>query len=169
MSSIDLLIEKGQFVLNAAYVLIFIAAYIVARMVVAEQESRAAQENLADLRGRKASNGLVKITRPVRASWDQPMSMKLVRVTFLVSAQPPLPSSRTNAASRYAFSSASPIAEGSMPSFSFAVGVVAMPEFLLSGLESRMAFLTRTSPGVHDVREFRDIRLAVIDAIRALK
>ena len=47
--------------------------------------------------------------------------------------------------------------------------LVAMPEFLLSGLESRMAFLTRTSPGVHDVREFRDIRLAVIDAIRALK
>jgi 5'-nucleotidase len=44
---------------------------------------------------------------------------------------------------------------------------VAMPEFLLSGLETRMAFLTRTNPGVHDVREFRDIRLAVIDALRA--
>jgi len=44
--------------------------------------------------------------------------------------------------------------------------VVAMPEFLLSGLESRMAFLTRTNPGVRDVREFKDIRLAVIDAVR---
>jgi 5'-nucleotidase len=45
--------------------------------------------------------------------------------------------------------------------------VVAMPEFLLSGLESRMAFLTRTNPGVHDVREFKDIRLAVIDVLKS--
>ncbi len=44
--------------------------------------------------------------------------------------------------------------------------VVAMPEFLLSGLESRMAFLTRTNPGVHDLKEFKDIRLAVIDTLR---
>ena len=44
--------------------------------------------------------------------------------------------------------------------------VVAMPEFLLSGLESRMAFLTRSNPGVHDVKEFKDIRFAVIDALR---
>ncbi len=40
--------------------------------------------------------------------------------------------------------------------------VVAMPEFLLTGLETRLAFLTRTNPGVRDVKEFRDIRLAVI-------
>jgi 5'-nucleotidase len=45
--------------------------------------------------------------------------------------------------------------------------VVAMPEFLLSGLESRMAFLSRTNPGVRDVKEFKDIRMAVIDAIRS--
>ena len=43
---------------------------------------------------------------------------------------------------------------------------VAMPEFLLTGLESRMDFLTRTSPGVHDVREFRDVRFVVMDEIR---
>ena len=44
--------------------------------------------------------------------------------------------------------------------------VVAMPEFLLTGLESRMAFLTRANPGVHDVKEFKDIRFAVIDALK---
>jgi len=44
--------------------------------------------------------------------------------------------------------------------------VIAMPEFLLSGLESRMAFLTRENPGVQDVREFKDIRLAVIAELR---
>jgi 5'-nucleotidase len=44
--------------------------------------------------------------------------------------------------------------------------VVAMPEFLLTGLENRMSFLTRTNPGVHDVREFKDIRMAVIDSLR---
>jgi 5'-nucleotidase len=43
---------------------------------------------------------------------------------------------------------------------------VAMPEFLLTGLENRMAFLTRKNPGVHDVKEFKDIRMAVIEAIR---
>jgi hypothetical protein len=41
-----------------------------------------------------------------------------------------------------------------------------MPEFLLTGLESRMAFLTRTAPGVADVKEFRDIRQAVIAEIK---
>lgn len=43
---------------------------------------------------------------------------------------------------------------------------VAMPEFLLTGLESRMDFLTRTNPGVRDVREFKDIRFVVMDEIR---
>lgn len=43
---------------------------------------------------------------------------------------------------------------------------VAMPEFLLTGLEDRMAFLTRTAPGVGDVKEFRDIRMAVISEIK---
>ncbi len=66
-------IEKGQLVLNAAYVLIFIATFIVGRMVAVEQESRAAQENLADLRDRKASNGLVKITRPFFTQYVVPM------------------------------------------------------------------------------------------------
>lgn len=66
-------IEKGQFVLNAGYVMVFLAAFIVARMIMAEQESRAAQENLAELRDRKASNPLVKFTRPFFTQYVVPM------------------------------------------------------------------------------------------------
>jgi tight adherence protein C len=66
-------IEKGQFVINAAYALIFLGAFILARMLMEEQESRAAQENLADLRDRKASNGLVKLLRPFFTQYIVPM------------------------------------------------------------------------------------------------
>ncbi len=45
--------------------------------------------------------------------------------------------------------------------------VVVMPEFLLTGGETRMAFLTKTNPGVRDVREFRDIRLTVIAELKS--
>lgn len=44
---------------------------------------------------------------------------------------------------------------------------VAMPEYLMTGLESRLAFLTRTNPQVHQVQELRDIRMALIDELRA--
>ena len=47
---------------------------------------------------------------------------------------------------------------------SYAIGV---PEFLLTGGESRMAFLSRTSPGVRDVQEFRDIRVVIMDELKA--
>jgi 5'-nucleotidase len=40
--------------------------------------------------------------------------------------------------------------------------VVAMTDFLLSGGETNLAFLTRANPQVHDVEELRDIRRAVI-------
>jgi 5'-nucleotidase/UDP-sugar diphosphatase len=43
---------------------------------------------------------------------------------------------------------------------------VAFPQFLLTGGEARLDFLTRTNPQVDDVRDFRDIRLAVMDEIR---
>jgi hypothetical protein len=42
---------------------------------------------------------------------------------------------------------------------------VALPEFLLTGGESRLGFLTRTNPRVHDVEDRRDIRQAVIDEL----
>jgi len=43
--------------------------------------------------------------------------------------------------------------------------VVAMPDFLLTGAEINMGFLTRTSPQVHDVQQLRDIRRAVIEEL----
>ncbi len=66
-------VEKGQLVILAAYALVGFAAYLIARMLVQEQESRAAQENLADLRNRKASDFLVKITRPFFTQYVVPM------------------------------------------------------------------------------------------------
>lgn len=66
-------IERGQFVIYFAYLLIGLAAFILAKMLMEEQESRAAQENLADLRDRKSSNGLVKLLRPFFTQYVVPM------------------------------------------------------------------------------------------------
>jgi 5'-nucleotidase/UDP-sugar diphosphatase len=43
---------------------------------------------------------------------------------------------------------------------------VALPEFLLTGREANMAFLTRTTEGLSVMEEFRDIRRALIDELR---
>lgn len=43
---------------------------------------------------------------------------------------------------------------------------VALPEFLLSGGETNLGFLTRANPQVQDVEELRDIRHAVIEQLR---
>jgi 5'-nucleotidase len=43
---------------------------------------------------------------------------------------------------------------------------VATTDFLLSGGETNLGFLTRTNPGVHDVQDLRDVRLALIDELR---
>lgn len=42
----------------------------------------------------------------------------------------------------------------------------AMPDFLLTGGEMRLAFLTRTNPQVQDVREHRDMRAPFIEELR---
>lgn len=65
--------ERGQLVLYSAYALVGLATFLVARMLMQEEESRAAQENLADLRDRKASNGLVKFARPFFTQYVVPM------------------------------------------------------------------------------------------------
>jgi 5'-nucleotidase/UDP-sugar diphosphatase len=44
---------------------------------------------------------------------------------------------------------------------------VAMTDFLLSGGETNLGFLTRTNPAVHDVQELRDVRVALIEQLRA--
>ncbi|MBM3780904.1 MAG: bifunctional metallophosphatase/5'-nucleotidase [Acidobacteria bacterium] len=49
------------------------------------------------------------------------------------------------------------------PEMSYAVS---LPEFLLTGREANMAFLTRTADGVTGVEEFRDIRRAFIEELR---
>jgi tight adherence protein C len=61
---LSFLMDRGQIVLYVAYALIGWGAFLVARMMMQEQEIRDAQENLADLKSRKATNPLVGITRP---------------------------------------------------------------------------------------------------------
>lgn len=43
---------------------------------------------------------------------------------------------------------------------------VALTDFLMSGGETNLGFLTRTNPAVHDVQDLRDVRLALIDQLR---
>lgn len=66
-------IEKGQLVINTAYGLIGLGTFILARMLLEEQQSLAAQENLADLKNRQASNPLVKLLRPFFTQYVVPM------------------------------------------------------------------------------------------------
>ncbi|MFZ9596147.1 MAG: type II secretion system F family protein [Bdellovibrionia bacterium] len=66
-------IERGQFVIFMSYALIGLAAFILARMLLEEQESRAAQENLDELRDRKSSNELVKLLRPIFTQYVVPV------------------------------------------------------------------------------------------------
>jgi tight adherence protein C len=66
-------IANGEFVMYVAYGLIGLGTFIVARMLLQEQESRAAQENLADQRDRRASDPLVRITRPFFTQYVVPM------------------------------------------------------------------------------------------------
>lgn len=68
-----LLSDRGHIVLYVAYGLIFWGAYLVARMLLQEQEMRDAAENLADLKDRRASNPLVKLTRPFFTQYVVPV------------------------------------------------------------------------------------------------
>ncbi len=73
VSQVQAAIDRGQFVMNSAYVLVFLAVFIIGRMLMEEQESRAAQEILAELRDRKASNPLVKLLRPFFSQYIVPI------------------------------------------------------------------------------------------------
>ena len=46
---------------------------------------------------------------------------------------------------------------------------LALSDFLLTGGEANLGFLTRQNPEVTDISEFRDVRLAVIDEIRRVR
>ena len=65
--------DRGQIVLYVAYALIGWGTFIIARMMLQEQELRDAAENLADLKDRRASNPLVKITRPFFTQYVVPI------------------------------------------------------------------------------------------------
>ena len=66
-------ITRGQYVINAAYVLIFFGTFVLAYTLLQEEESRAAEENLGDLKSRRASNPLVRLTRPFFTQYVVPM------------------------------------------------------------------------------------------------
>jgi len=44
---------------------------------------------------------------------------------------------------------------------------VALTDFLMSGRETNLGFITESNPGVHGVRYWRDVRMALIDELRA--
>jgi len=70
----DGFLDKGQLVLYTAYGLIGLGAFVVARMLLQEQESRAAQDNLAEQGNRQApSNPLVRFTRPFFSQYVVPI------------------------------------------------------------------------------------------------
>ncbi len=66
------LIGSGEFVIMVAYALVGIATFIVARMLLLEEESRAADENLGDRKGRVTGNVLLRITRPFFSQYILP-------------------------------------------------------------------------------------------------
>jgi tight adherence protein C len=67
------MMAQYRFIVGVAYALVFLGAFILARAILAEQESRAAQENLSDRRELKSSNGLVQLTRPFFSQYVVPM------------------------------------------------------------------------------------------------
>lgn len=67
------LTNDSSLVLYAGYLAVFLATYLVSRMLLSEEEKNAAQENLADLRNRKSSSKLVQFTRPFFTQYVVPM------------------------------------------------------------------------------------------------
>lgn len=65
--------DGKDIVLYAGLLAVGASAYLLARMLLSEEERSAAQENLADLRNRKSSSKLVQITRPFFTQYVVPM------------------------------------------------------------------------------------------------
>jgi len=64
--------SNQQFIIYVAYALIGFSTFIVTRMLLEEQETRAAQENLGT-GDRQSSNALVRLTRPFFTQYVVPM------------------------------------------------------------------------------------------------
>ncbi len=64
--------ESSEFVLYFGYAFVGFAVFLVARMLMQEEERSAAQENLEEARGRRSSNPLVRITKPFFSQYILP-------------------------------------------------------------------------------------------------
>lgn len=65
--------SNRDIVLYAGYLAVFVAVYLVSRMLLSEEERSAASENLAEVRNRKSSSKLVQTTRPFFTQYVVPM------------------------------------------------------------------------------------------------
>ncbi len=66
-------IERGQIVIYSAYILLGLSVFLLVRMLMTEQESRAAQENLEDLGGKKSSFPFAALLRPFYSQYLVPV------------------------------------------------------------------------------------------------
>ncbi len=64
--------DYRDLVLYAGYALIAAAVFLFTRMLMSEQDNMSAQENLRELDGKKTSNALVRITRPLFTQYIVP-------------------------------------------------------------------------------------------------
>ena len=66
-------IERGQIVIYSAYILLGLSVFLLVRMLMTEQESRAAQENLEDRGGKKSSFPFAALLRPFYSQYLVPV------------------------------------------------------------------------------------------------
>jgi len=64
---------NNDWVIYVAYALIGMTTFILGRMLLQEEESRAAADNLSDARDRQSSNPLVRLTRPFFVQYFVPI------------------------------------------------------------------------------------------------
>ncbi len=64
--------DYREFVLYAGYALVGLSVFMISHFLLGEQEAMNAQENLKQIEGRTASNGLVKLTRPFFSAYIVP-------------------------------------------------------------------------------------------------
>ena len=64
--------DYSLFVRYAGYAMVFIAVFIVSRIILTEQENMSAQENMREIDGKKTTNGLVRMTRPFFSAYILP-------------------------------------------------------------------------------------------------
>lgn len=66
------LADYREFILYAGYALVGVAAFLFTHMLLSEQENMSAQENMREIDGKKASNQLIRLTRPFFSNYILP-------------------------------------------------------------------------------------------------